>query len=102
MQHHVPFRQTHICIAASATLQEIEAEAKKEDVDKFLLDCKSFLIESILQLQRRFDLENDVHDIVQCLLPTNAASVIPRSLGAAWKKLPYLHEIIDASKLYME
>lgn len=45
-------------------MYEIKAGAKQEDVQKFRSDCKNFLIESILQIKQRFDLEAEIHDIV--------------------------------------
>ena len=87
VQQRVTLHQTYLGLGASATLQEIKVRAS-EDVDKFYTDCENFLIESIQQMQRRFDLEAEVHEIVQCLLPANAASVTPSSLGRICQKLP--------------
>ena len=61
VQHHVPLCKTYPGLAATATLYEIEAEEKKEDVHKFSVDCKSFLVESILQIQARFDIADPIH-----------------------------------------
>ena len=102
INQHVPLRQTYLGLAASATLAEIEGEAQPQDVTKFLEDCKSFLIESILQMQRRFDLDADVHRIVECLLPANAASRTPSSLGTITNLLPYLTDILNIKQLDME
>ena len=102
VQLHVPLRHTYFGLGASATLQQIEDGATKEDVEKFLTDCKNFLIESIRKIQRRFDLESEIYEIVQCLLPSNAASVTPHSLGRICLKLPSFSNIIDVNKLDRE
>ena len=102
VQHHVPIRQTYLGLEASATCQETEDGAKKDDVEKFLTDCKNFLIESIQQIQRRFDLETEVHEIVPCLLPSHAAFITPSSLRRIYLKPLYLSNIIDVNKLDME
>ncbi|CAB4025775.1 Hypothetical predicted protein [Paramuricea clavata] len=52
----------------------------KAGVDNFLTTCKNFLIESILQIQSQCDIDDPVHKIVQCLLPSNAAALKPHSL----------------------
>lgn len=102
VQQHVPLRQTYLGMGATATLQEIEVGAKKEDVDKFYTDCKNFLIDSVLQIQSRFDLNAEYHDIVQCLRPCNAANLNPSSLANICEKLPYLKNVIDINRLDME
>jgi hypothetical protein len=43
--------QTYIGLAATATLNDIENVAEKENIDKFLTECKNLFIESILQIQ---------------------------------------------------
>lgn len=104
IQHHVPLQHTYLGIGATATLHEIETSgsAKKEDVDKFLLDCKNFLIESMIQIKSRFDLDAEYHDIVQCIRPSNAANLNPSSLKTVCEQLPYLQKVVDINKLDME
>jgi hypothetical protein len=43
--------QTYIGLAATATLNDIEDGAEKENIDKFLTECKNVFIESIFQIQ---------------------------------------------------
>ena len=56
----------------------------------------------MLQLKSRFDLNAEYHDIVQCLHPSNASNLNPRSLAIICEKLPYLSKVIDTNKLDME
>lgn len=79
VQQHVPLRQTYLEMGASVSL-EFDANAKAEEVNKFLITFKDFLIESVLQIKNRFDLNADYHDIVQCLHPSDVANLNPRSL----------------------
>ncbi|CAB3980774.1 Hypothetical predicted protein [Paramuricea clavata] len=79
--HHVPQNQTYIGIAATATIHKIEEGATNEDLDRFRSDCKNFLIEIILQIKQRVDLDAEIHDIVQCISPTKAAFRTPSSLA---------------------
>ena len=65
----------------SASPFEIEANEKQEEVEMFLRICKDFLIETILQLKSRFDLNAEYHDIVQCLHPFSANKSQPSFTG---------------------
>ena len=51
------------------------------------------------QIQRRFDVDAEIHDVVQCTLPQRAVAQVPASLASVVKKLPYLNAILDAKKL---
>ena len=101
-KHHITLHQVYVGVAATATMHEIKAGAKQEDVQKFRSDCTNFLIESILQIKQRFDLEAEIHDIASCIAPGNAAACVPQSLVQIIQKLPYLNEILDTAKLYLE
>ena len=98
-EFHVPLENVYLGMAATATLREIAGGgAKEEDVSAFRSHCRNFLVESIDQIQKRFDLDAEIHDIVQCTLPQNAASMIPPSLEGICQKLPYLREILTLKK----
>ena len=99
---HVPLQETYIGIAAISTIQSIKDKAKEEEINKFFIDCKNFLIESILQIRKRFDLNAEYHDLIECLQPKNAANLNPRSLARICEKLPCLKEVLDTSKLNLE
>ena len=103
---HVPLKQIYVGMAATATLREMEAdgagETQSEQFDRFRTDCKNFLVEAILQIQKRFDLDAEIHTIVQCLMPANAAALTPPSLEVICQKLPYLRECLDTRKLDRE
>jgi hypothetical protein len=60
VQHHVPLSQVYVGVAATATMHEIEAGARPEDVQQFRNDCKNFLMESIVQIQTRFDSDSEL------------------------------------------
>ena len=98
-EFHVPLENVYLGMAATATLREIAGGAKEEDVSAFRSHCRNFLVESIDQIQKRFDLDAEIHDIVQCTLPQNAASTIPPSLEGICQKLPYSREILNTEKL---
>ena len=102
---HVPLKQVYIGMAATATLHEMEAAGAgtlPQEFEKFRTDCRNFLIESIEQIQKRFDLDAEILTIVQCILPANAAALIPPSLQPICEKLPYLSECLDTNKLDRE
>ncbi|CAB4026400.1 zinc finger MYM-type 1-like [Paramuricea clavata] len=71
VNQHVPLSETYVGLGATATIHEIASVAGKADVDNFLTTCKNLLIESILQIQSRFDIDDPVHEIIQCLLPSS-------------------------------
>ena len=89
VNHHLPLTQVYVGVAATSTIHEIEARTRKEDVEKFRQDCKNFLVEGILQIKKRFDLDAGIHDIVQCISPAKAAARIPPSLANIFGKLFY-------------
>ena len=99
---HVPLQQTYVGIAATSAIHSIKDKAKDEDINKFFTDCKNFLIESILQIRSRFDLNAEYHDLVECLQPQSAANLNPRSLARICEKMPCLKEVLDTSKLDLE
>ncbi|CAB4020349.1 Hypothetical predicted protein [Paramuricea clavata] len=55
---HVPLIQIYVGMAATATLCEMEAdgagETQSEQFDRFRTHCTDFLVEAILQIQKRF------------------------------------------------
>ena len=73
-------------------------DVKATNPKKISPRCEEFRVESIYQIQKRFDLDAEVHDIVQCTLPQSAASTIPPSPEIICKKLPYLKEILNTEK----
>lgn len=78
---HVPLKQLYIGMASTATLSEMEVgRTPHQEFEKFCTDCRKFLIESIEQIQKRFDLGAEILTIVQCISPANAASLTPPSL----------------------
>jgi hypothetical protein len=56
----------------------------------------------MLQIKIRFDLNAEYHNIVQCLHPSSAANLNPRSLAVICEKLLYLRKVMDTNKLDME
>ena len=89
-------------LLASTTIQGIQAGARKDDLKKFCRDCRNFLIESILQIKQRFDMDTEAQEVVQCILPAKAAVRIPHTLAHIFQKLPYLADILDVKKLDQE
>ena len=106
IRFQVPLKQIYLGMAATATLHEMEAghpqNARPQDFEKFRTDCKNFFVEAILQIQKRFDLDAEIHTIIQCIVPANAASSTPPSLGPICQQLPYLKEWLDTSVLDRE
>ena len=93
-------------MSAAATLHEMEAgdleNTRSQDFEQFRTDCKNFCIEAILQIQNRFDLDAEIHTIVQCIVPANAASLKPPSLGPICQQLPYLKDCLNIDALDRE
>ena len=79
-------------------IQEIQADTRKDDLEKFRRDCRNFLIESISEIKQRFDLDTEVLEVVQCISPAKAASRIPPTLAHIFQKLPYLADLLDVKK----
>ena len=59
---HVPLQQTCVGVAATSTIQTLKEKAKEEDIKKFFVDCKNFLMESILQIKFKSDLNEEYHE----------------------------------------
>ena len=102
VQHQLPLNQTYAGMAASATIQEIQADARKDDLEKFRRDCRNFLIEGISEIKQRFDLDTEVLEVVQCISLAKAAARIPPTLAHIFQKLPYLADLLDVKKLDQE
>ena len=68
----------HVGIAATSIIQSLKEKAKEEDIKKFFVHCKNFLMESILQIKFRSDLNKEYHDLVECIQPQIAANLNPR------------------------
>ena len=100
-EHQVLPNQIYLGLAASGTMQEIEAGARNEDAQQFRNDCKNFLIECVVQIQNRFDSDCEVLSIVESISPQKASARIPSSLSSIGTKLPYLCEL-DLHQLDLE
>lgn len=101
IQNHVPLNQVYIGLAATTTMHEIEAGARQEDIQQFRNDCKNFLIESVVQIQNRFDSDSQLLGMVECISPQKASARIPSSLSRIVRKFPYLSEL-DPNQLDLE
>jgi hypothetical protein len=101
---HVPLADVYLGVAATTTLGEIKATLREDDVDvrNFLINCRNFLIEGIRQVQQRFDLNDDMHEIVQCTSPARAAHRVLPSLIVIVRKLPSLEADLNVTKLDQE
>ncbi|CAB4006035.1 zinc finger MYM-type 1-like [Paramuricea clavata] len=97
----LPLDKTYVRLAATTTLHEIKEVTGEDhaDVHNFLMNCRNFLIESIKQILQKFDIEAEIHDVVQCTLPRNAAAHVPPSPTEVVKKLPYLNTVLATKKL---
>ena len=56
----------------------------------------------ICQVQKRFDLRAEYHDMVDCINPKNASALHPTSLAPIIERLPYLNDIIQVNELDRE
>ena len=102
IEKYVPLNQVYLGLMATQSLQEIKAGARPNDVQMFQRDCRNFLIEGIIQVKQRFDLKQDILDIVECTLPINAFNLKPPSLNSIAIKLPYLKDIVDLNELDLQ
>ena len=68
---HVLLKQVYIGMAATATLREIEAarvgQTRHQELEKFYRTAGTSFIESIEQIQKRFDMDAEILTIVQCI-----------------------------------
>ena len=104
VENQLPLKEIYLGVAATATLHEIKENVPEDHVDvkNFYVNCRNFLIEIILQVQRRFDLDSEIYDVIQCISPKKAAARVPSSLAEVVKKLPYLDTILNVRKLDAE
>eukprot|EP00795_Rhopilema_esculentum_P005735 gene5735-10989_t len=101
VSQYVPLEKVYFGVAASSTLQEMIG-ARRQDMETFKNDCRNFMIESLKQIKARFDVSSEIHDVVECLQPKNAASLQPLSLRLVTKILPYVKDISNTSDLDRE
>ena len=66
---NVPLLEVYLGVAATATINEIKKDISQDDVDlyNFMVNHRNFLCESIEQIKRRFDLDDEIDDVVQCI-----------------------------------
>ena len=102
IEKYVPLNQVYMGLMASQSLQEIKAGARPNDAQMFQRDCRNFLIEGIIQVKQRFDLKQDILDIVECTLPINAFNLKPPSRNSIAIKLSYLKDIVDLNELDLQ
>ena len=80
-------------------MTEIDCGARREDVQQFRNDCKNFLIESVIQIQKRFDPDSELLGMVECISPQKASARIPSSLSDIVRNRPYLSELDPSQDL---
>ena len=95
-QHYVPLNKVYIGIAATDTLQSISTDLGEghPDVQRFLTDCRAFLVECVHQIKMRFN-NLEKFDFLQCISPAIACNMIVPSLSHVFKQMPYLKDIAD-------
>ena len=92
----VPLVITYIGVKASHTMREIieNLGEKHEDVRLFFTHCKSFLIELVAQIKKRFE---DCQNLkfLSCLSSKVAYNLSMPSFSEIYQSLPYLTEVAD-------
>ena len=86
--YHVPLQDVYVGMAASSTLSEM-TDARSSDVHMYQSHCQKFSMEIIYQIQSRFDMKAEYHDMVDCINPENASALHPPSLGRIISRSPY-------------
>ena len=64
-----------VSASASVSTMRLSGAATKEELSQFQKSCQSFLIEAVLQIQKRFSLNDRIHDIVACIDPHSASTL---------------------------
>ena len=82
-------------------MTEMDCGAVQEDVHQFINDCKNFLIESVIQIQKIFYPDSELLGMVECISPQKASARVPSSLSDIVRNRPYLSEL-DPSQLDLE
>lgn len=93
----VPTENIYLGVSASTSVStmRISGAATKEELSQFQKSCQSFLIEAVLQIQKRFSLNDKIHDIVACINPRSASTLNPPSLAFLFDELPQLQQFAD-------
>ena len=100
--HALPDQDIYLGISANETMKTLCTQAELGDIRKFYSSCKAFLIESVLQIQERFQFTDPVFYIIQCIDPHNASELVPKSLVNVMNALPQLSKFVDTEKLNVE
>lgn len=91
----VPTENIYQGVSASTSVSTKRTSATKEELSQFQKSCQSFLIEAVLQIQKRFSLNDKIHDIVACINPRSASTLNPPSLAFLFDELPQLQQFAD-------
>ena len=94
---HSSLPAIYLGMAATATIQEMKG-ANSSDLQTYRIHFRYFMIESILQIQNRFDLNAEIYEIVGCTHPKR----FPPSIVPIFTKLPYLHKSLNINDLDQE
>ena len=92
----IPLVKTYIGVKANHTMREIidNLGEKDGDVQLFFTNCKTFLIELVAQIKKRFeDCRN--FKFLSCLSPKVAYNLSIPSFSEIYESLAYLTEVAD-------
>lgn len=79
-------------MSASPTVSDLKqpGTVTKEELSQFYRSCQSFLIEAVSQIQKRYSLNDKIHEVVACIYPRSASTLNPPSLAYLFDELPQL------------
>lgn len=90
---YVPLDKVYLGMSATESIQKLS----HENYQFVIKHCRSFYIQAILEIQRRYDFSDVFFDIVKLLNPANARKRNPDSLVKLFKQYPNLAKDKDVN-----
>ncbi|CAG5054157.1 unnamed protein product [Parnassius apollo] len=75
---------------AHAILEDLKTKAPIKEVNKFYASCREFYVEIVLQIQKRFDLNEKLFDILKYVDPKIARNLEKQSVKDVFDKFNFL------------
>ncbi|CAG4994901.1 unnamed protein product [Parnassius apollo] len=87
---HLNNDHIYVGMEAHAILEDLKTKAPIEEVNKFYASCREFYVEIVLQIQKRFDLNEKLFDILKYVDPKIARNLEKQSVKDVFDKFNFL------------
>lgn len=87
---YLPLENLYLGVSVDSSLKEVQNDVRKEDLERFKLDCLAFYVEVIEQIKQRFIFTDPIYDIIQIVEPKIIKSFDPQMITSILNRFPFL------------